>query len=304
MKAKTKATKMNKSALQPLNLILAILAAMPAVANVSARKPVDPNGEFAKLTGQITQIGATGAEYGNGFIVGAEGCFVLTNFHVAFGKSIDRATGEIEMVDNVAVGHSVNFALDAEARTGKHKTTMKATVVEFGNYESGTSRGFLGDIALLRLENCLGKEYAQLPIDRPAAGKTLPTGKLMTVSSSRAGSGKNEVLVEQGCRARNATPVVGMMLSDCEIVGGMSGSMILEEGADGKWRLAGVTTAAGAHVDGKQLSKAIYATAINKFLDSAMGEAQLAALAQERKPQSDDQLAMVNTSPKARTVVR
>ncbi len=299
MKALTKASKM--AALKTLNLALVVLIVLPAAASVSARKPVDPKGQFAKLSGQISQAGSPSV-YGNGFIVGAEGCHVLTNFHVAFGKSADPKTGEIEMVDNVDVGHTVNFAFDLDAKSGKFKRTLKAKVVEFGNYEFGTSRGFLGDIALLRLETCLGKEYGQLEIDRPPEGKTLPVGKLTTVSSSLSSEGKNEILIEEGCRADTGTTVTGMMLSYCESVPGMSGSMILEEGQDKKLRLAGVATGGGARVNGKQIAKAIYATVINKFLDSALGEAKMGPLAEQRKPQSDEQTASANTS--ARTVVR
>ena len=249
----------------------AFLLGASASALQPLRKPVDPTGAFAKLTGQITQSGPSDGAFANGFIIGAEGCHILTNFHVAFGKAKDPKTGEIEMVDRVEVGHLVNFAFDLDSRTGKFKRTMKAKVVDFGNYEAGTSRGFLGDLALLRLESCLGREYGYLEVDRPAEGKFLPMGKLKTVSSSRNSRGENEVLVEEGCLADNATTVVGMMLASCEIVGGMSGSMILEEGADKRWRLVGVATSAGAIENGKQVTKAIYVNAINKFLNAALG---------------------------------
>ncbi len=239
----------------------------PDRASAQLRKPVDPQGAFAKLTGQITQVIPLDEGYGNGFVIGPNGCHVLTNFHVAFGTSADPKMGKTIMVDKVDVGHTVNFAFDLDSKSGRFNRTIKAKVVEFGNYEIGTSRGFLGDIALLRLDTCLGQEHGQLEIDRPAADKRLPTGNLMTVSSSRSQSGKNEVLVEEGCRSRTATSVTGLMVSNCESVPGMSGSMILEEGVDNKWRLVGVTTGGGAYVNGKQVSKAIYASAINKFLD-------------------------------------
>ncbi len=234
------------------------------------RKPVDPQSQFAKLTGQISQVGATGRGFGNGFIVGSEGCHVLTNFHVAFGKSADAKTGEIEIVENVNVGHTVNFAFDLDASTGEFKRRLLAKVVEFGNYEFNTARGFLGDIALLRLEKCLGHEYGQLEIDRPAPGKTLPEGLLTTVSSSLDSTGKNVVLVESGCRADTGTTITGMVLSYCETVPGMSGSMILEEGSDKKMRLVALATGGGARVSGKQISKSIYVTVINNFLDEAL----------------------------------
>lgn len=289
MKALMKTSTIRKIALQALNGVLVAATAAPAVADVSPRKPVDPKGTFAKLTGQVTQTGPSDGGFGNAFIVGAEGCHILTNFHVAFGKATDAKTGEIEMVDDVAVGHTVNFAFDLDAKTGKFKRTLKAKVVEFGNYEPGTSRGFLGDIALLRLDDCLGKEYGQLEIDRPPTGKLLPTGKLMTVSSSRNSSGKNEVLIEDGCKAAGATSVTGMMLTNCESVPGMSGSMILEEGTDKKLRLVGLTTQHLVFTDGSKISKSIYSRVIAKFLDTAFGDAPFARapLADDRKPQSE-----------------
>lgn len=278
-----KRSKMNGAAITIWNLALALILVTPAIADESRRKPADPSGPFARLTGQITQTTPSDEGFGNGFIVGAEGCHVLTNFHVAFGKSANPTTGEVEMVDNVAIGHAVNFSFDLDPKTGEFRKTIRAKVVEFGNYELFTSRGFLGDLALLRLESCIGKDYGQLEIDRPDGGKRLPNGKLMTVSSARV-DGKNEVLVEEGCRARPATAITGMMLSDCESVPGMSGSMILEEGPDRQWRLAGVTTGGGAYVNGRQISKAIYATALNKFLDSCCKEALVRSPAEQRKP--------------------
>lgn len=271
MKAQFKMQNVNNATLRTLNLTLAMLLAMPAFgATASPRKPVDPRGMFAKLTGQISQVGQP-AGFGNGFVVGAEGCHVLTNFHVAFGKSSNPQTGETEMVDTVEVGHTVNFAFDADSKTGNLKRTFKAKVVEFGNYEFGTSRGFTGDIALLRLETCLGKEYGHLEFDRPPVDKKVPTGRLMTVSSARNAANKNEVLVEEGCRAASTTAVSGMMLANCENVAGMSGSMILEEGQDKKWRLAGISTMRSTYADGTPVSKAIYAKVINQFIDSALG---------------------------------
>ncbi len=236
-------------------------------ASAQNRKSVDPRGAFAKLTGHLTQIDGPLGPYGNGFIVGADGCHVLTNFHVAFGKSTDGETGVVQLVDNFKIGHAVDFSFELDAKSGKFSKTVKAKVVEFGNYEAGTSRGFLGDIALLRLETCAGKDYGHLEIDRPADGKTLPTGMLMTVSAGRNTAGKNEILIEEGCRSESMTPVTGMILSNCEAVPGMSGSMLLEQGADKKWRVVGITTDRNVLSDGTKVSQAISAKVINKFLD-------------------------------------
>ena len=247
-------------------LLVGITATLLSVVAVAqSRQPVDPMSPFAKLTGQLSQTPGSSA-FGNAFIVGQDGCHILTNFHVAFGKSKDPKTGEIKFVDNIDVGHTVYFAFDLDARTGKFQRTMKAKVVEYGDYEAGTAPGMLGDIALLRLETCLGPKYAGIEIDRPAPGKRVPTGELMTISSSRDASGKNEVLVEEGCHALPFTAVTGIILASCESVPGMSGAMILELGEDQKWRLAGMNIGRSTG-GGKQPSKVLYASAINKFLD-------------------------------------
>lgn len=250
-----------------LNLIVSVVVGSGAQA--SPRLAVDPAGVFAKLAGQITQVDAADDGFGNGFIVGRQGCHVLTNFHVAFGKSSNLKTGETEMVENVDIGHTVNFAFDSDAKTGKLKRTIKAKVVEFGNYEFGTSRGFIGDLALLRLETCLGNQYGHLEFDQPPAEKRVPSGRLMTVSSSRNAHGRNEVLAEEGCHAAPVTAVAGMFLTNCGNEPGMSGSMVLEESHDKKWRLVGITTQRSSYSDGTPVSKAIYIRAIGKFLDGA-----------------------------------
>jgi len=67
-------------------LALALASSVLGAADTSRRNPIDPKGEFAKLVGQVTQLPGQGSTVGNGFIVGPSGCFLITNFHVAFGK--------------------------------------------------------------------------------------------------------------------------------------------------------------------------------------------------------------------------
>ena len=298
----SKATKM---VLGAINCALMVLASTPSIADVSARKPADSKNQFTKLVGHITQLdGEKSTMYGNAFVVGSEGCFVLTNVHVAFGKSVSPESG-IELVENVEVGHTVNFAFDHDAKSGKFQQKMKAKVVEFGNYEEGTARGMIGDIAILRLEKCLGKGYSTVEFDRPPASKKFATGRLMTVSATQNGKdGRTEMLVEEGCRPLSDTPATGMMLSTCELQGGMSGSMLLEEGQDGKWRLAGLNTKQFPLKGGVKAAGSIYASAINQFVEPILGgeaPTAIAPLADQRKPQSE-QTALAPSN--SRTVVR
>ncbi len=283
---------------------LVLLVSSPVLAQSTGRKVVDPKGPFTKLVGELTQ--AKDAKMaGNAFVVGAQGCHIVTNFHIAFGKEIDPETGKTIIIDGADIGHKVKFAFDLDSKTGKFKKNMKATVVEFGDYDSDTTTGLVGDLALLRLESCLGKEFAGPELDRPTNPKILPTGKLMTVSTSRNAKNQNEILVEEGCLAEKRTHIGGIMVSRCHAEPGMSGSMILEQGEDQKWRLVGITTTGRKLSDGSRVSFAIHSGVLTKFIDSVIGAESIAIspVADERKPQSEDQTAM--TSPvRARTVVR
>ncbi len=283
-------SKTSRMVVVAINCALMVLASTPSIADVSARKPADPKNQFTKLVGHITQLNSADPRiYGNAFVVGNDGCFVLTNAHVAFGTGKrDFETGEVELIENIDVGHAVNFSFDLDSKAGKFQKKIKAKVVEFGNYESGTSRGIIGDIAILRLESCLGKSYAGLEIDRPAATKRIPIGNLMTVSATRdEQSGRIEVLVEQGCKSLPDTPATGLVLSTCENPPGTSGSMLLEEGQDGKWRLVGLNTNQVTMTDGSKIARSIYASEINRFADPILGgEAPIVTtpLADQRKP--------------------
>lgn len=297
----------NKTVTQVISGLIAMVVVVPAIAQESVRKPVDaksPYASYAKIVGEISQIAKDSTSVGNAFFVGNDGCNIATNFHVAFGKSKD-SNGKVVMVDNVEVGHVVNFSMDFDSKTGKFKRQVRAKVVEFGNYQAGTTRGFLGDVAILRLENCVGKEYAGPELDHPEPGKHLPSGKLITVSTTRISENKNEILVQDGCYAEKATPVTGMLPANCEAVDGMSGSMVLEEGADGKLRLVGLSTKQSAYKDGREVLLAIYSKVLTPFIEGVVGGEAAPALAvsgQDRAPQSD--LANQTASVKPRTVVR
>lgn len=286
---------------------LVLMASSPALAQSTGRKVADPNGRFAKITGELTQIkDPQGA--GNAFVIGAQGCYIASNFHVAFAKSKDPVTGKVEILENADVGHTVNFAFDLDAKTGKFKKTVKATVVEFDNYEPETTTGFVDDLVILRLENCLGKEYAGPELDRPEAKKFVPAGRLMTVSTSRKGNdlSRNEILVEEGCRSESVTVIAGAFFLNCHFEPGMSGSMVLEQGADQQWRLVGISTGIRTLKDRSKKPVAIYSLKLTPFIESVIGEESIAIspVADERKPQSQDETTAMSGAVRVRTVVR
>lgn len=46
--------------------------------------------------------------------------------------------------------------------------------------------------------------------------------------------------VEEGCRAREAGPVTGLVAVDCAFEAGMSGGPVLERQPDGQWQVVGI----------------------------------------------------------------
>ncbi len=266
------------------------------------RKFADPKSELGKLAGIVTQLDGKGG-IGNGFVVGAGGCHVVTNVHIAFGKSKD-ADGNVVLMDEVSAGHKLRFQLDFDAKTKKFKRDMGATVVEFGNFESGTRRGRTQDIVVLKLDSCLGQEYGKLAFDSDAASKRFPEGDLLTIGF---GAIDGEVgIVSEECKAIQNTPITGLMFSNCFSEPVSSGMMYLEKNKlDGKYRLVGVHQGRETLADGTNVPVAVYARAFNPIIASALGENSPVAIgpvAGDRTPQND-QTAML-APVKARTVVR
>ena len=99
---------------------------------------------------------------GNAWFYGSDGCFVITNFHVAFGqtkKSVrieptGKVINRVVLVDNPRSGHEVRFGYDFNAATGDFVRAAIGTVVAFGIYEEGSIAGMREDVAVLRLEKC------------------------------------------------------------------------------------------------------------------------------------------------------
>ena len=164
------------------------------------------------------------------------------------------------------MGHEVNFAFDLDQKTSQFKRNVKAKVVGFANYID-SRRGMLGDMAVLELESCLDqKEYEQLDLLMADSTADVPVGALKTVSVSRDASGRNQILVQEGCNSLDGTPVDGLFIANCEAVPQMSGSAVYEMGKDRKWHWTGLTMIKSNDDDGNNVLVAINAKTIAKFL--------------------------------------
>ncbi len=285
--------------------ILSIFSIAEVAFAKSTRKFLDSSNPLVKAVAVVGQL--KGNAGGNGVVVGAGGCYVLTNYHVAFGKTKDEE-GRIELVD-FTPDHQVSVFLDFDSKAGRFKKEMKAKVVESGNYEPDTRAGVTEDYALLRLETCLGPGYGISTFEQDAEAKRVPQGKLSTVSLTTL-DGKLGVVVEEECpvfdglegRPSAIAPRTGSIGTNCFLQSGMSGSMVLATDDSGVTRLVGINQGKDQLANGTVISFAVYARKFNKVLASVLGEGPFASsnIAGDRRPQTE-QTAM---APAGRTVVR
>jgi hypothetical protein len=271
-------------------------------AEAQTRKFIDPKSENGKLVGIVTQLDGSGG-IGNGFVIGAGGCHVLANVHVTHGIGKDKQ-GNVILVDNLSVGRKVRFQVDFDSKAKRFKREIKASVIEIGDFDADTRRGRTQDVAVLKLDTCLGPEYGTLAFDHEASKKRFPESDIVTIGFG-AINGEIGIIMEE-CSALQSTPITGLMFTNCFSEPGSSGMMYLERRkADGKLRLVGIHQGRETFEGGINAPVAVYARAFNPIVSAALGENSPIAIgpvAGDRAPQNDQTALLVPA--KARTVVR
>ncbi len=215
-----------------------LLVATGAAANVfgkDGRVFRDPTLPIFRSVGLLTD---QRRQVGTGFLVGE--CHVMTAYHSAFlperGAPLDRHDAAAP-----SPAHTLVFHVGADrSRPGRFATRARAQVVDFGNYHPGTPRGMRGDWAILRLEECVGRQYGWLRILPPTDGPYPPAGPLMTVSFPLSARTRAGIAVEAPCRARDREATFGLVAVDCAFEAGMSGGPVLERQANGEWWVVGM----------------------------------------------------------------
>lgn len=215
------------------------LVAEVAVANIlveDRREQRDSGLPILRSVGMLVHPQAGGG--GTAFLVSR--CHIVTAHHVAIPKETDRATENIEPLPG-KVGHAAEFIIGPHpAIPGRFVARARATVVELGNFSSGTFDGMAGDWAILRLDECLGKKFGFLKYARPGPASPMPRGELMTIGFPRSRARQAGITVETGCKARDHGPVAGLIGVDCAFEAGMSGGPVLERQIDGSWLVVGL----------------------------------------------------------------
>mgnify|MGYP002783770161 CR=1 FL=1 len=196
---------------------------------------------LAKSLVAVNQLGMEQSHHGNGFFWGPNGCFVVTNFHVAFAKAkIDRKMDWIyptrrEFVQN-AKRHRLNIRADLDPDTGEFRRNLEGRVIRYANYDRTTTNNSAGDdIAILKLYEpgtetpaCVGQAFVpQLSLDHTViADGFLPN--LNVIHLFKTGANSARVFV-------NTTPcqsapylVPGGTAATCDLRDGASGSILFQ----------------------------------------------------------------------------
>jgi hypothetical protein len=185
-------------------------------------------------------MAAGGVGYGTGWIVRdakRTGCFVATNYHVAFMRD-KGPDGEVRTV-RAKVGHQVTFMIGPNMqKAGDFVDVITAKAVDFGLWSKHDWAGLSSDWAILKLDKCLGSKYGDIAYARPTESDPLPHGPLVIASFPGSRSELPGIAVEQGCQARDHGPVFGLIGVDCAFEGGASGAPVLARHDDGTWKAA------------------------------------------------------------------
>lgn len=235
-------------ACRALALLLALSLASAAAANIFVADRREYRPADQPLLRSVGLLVNGRRQVGTAFLVGE--CHVMTAFHSAFFRDAQAISGN-ELAGGPRTGRALSFHIGPDpVKPGLFRSRSVARVVDFGNYHPLAARGMTGDWAILELEDCLGREYGYLPHLRPSTGDYLPRGPLMTISFPYSGWNRAGVAVEEGCRAREAGPVTGLIAVDCAFEAGMSGGPVLERQPDGQWQVVGIMQLRVSPVEG------------------------------------------------------
>lgn len=244
---------------------------LPARSADDARKQILPSAHpLSKIVVQVNQVGADPLMFGNGFVVGSEGCHLLTNFHVAFGKGRD-AKGEIAYVQPIQPGHELEVSVGLNSKTGTFQRKLKARVVEFAAYRPNDRRGLRNDMAMLKLDECLGKDYALARCEVPDDNVKVPETELSTLSLTKVDSSRSALYLEEKCVSASTSQTAGLFFHTCQSLPSMSGSPIFRKDSDGGFTIVGITTGRMPLVNGNEAPYAIYSSIMTPFVQGILG---------------------------------
>ena len=134
---------------------------------------------------------------------------------------------------------------------------------------------------MLKLDDCLGKEYGLARFEIPDQNVKVPETGLATLSLTKDQSARTALYLEEKCASAEDTKIAGVFFHSCENLPSMSGSPIFRKDADGGFTVVGIMTGNMPFANGKMLAYAIYSSIMTPFVQGILGSGTvtLAALA-------------------------
>ena len=231
--------------------LFAALASLPWSAHADLtegglyRDITELNHPLAKSLVAIRQIGSSLVHLGNGFFWGPGGCYVVTNFHVAYADGI-FPTGDPNWVlqggRNFVVNarkHRVEVRADLDSSTGRFRRLLEGRVIRYGAFyrTPGAVNEAGNDVAVLKLYEpgsntaaCLGEEF--LP-KRARAHALFRDGIISDLNVIHLfATGRDTARVFVNTHSCKSAPVLtgGGTTATCELRGGASGSILFRSG--------------------------------------------------------------------------
>ena len=234
--------------LQLLGLIGSLHIADPAMAaifgNDNRRQASADENPLYRRVGIITRVDEN-IDHGHGTAWLSGECLITTNYHVAFFKS-RKEDGRV-ITTRAKRGVALDFHVDLQAgRTKSFVKTIRAEVIDFGNYMPGDTTGAFEDFVLLKLDQCIGQDLGFLEVKSPSLEYERPKGDLMMIGYPQDRWTAPGITVETGFKANHERAgIVGATL-DCSSMPGSSGSPVLQRQGDGSYVVAGILRAGGS----------------------------------------------------------
>lgn len=232
---------MRLTILQLLTLIVTVHFAGSAVATVYGndnRRQVSPDeNPIYQRVGIITKAG-TNEILGTAWLSGE--CQITAMYHSVFFK--ERAASGKVITSRGKKGFAVDFHIGLKpGKTKVYEQTIRAEVVDFGNYMPGDTSGVFQDFAHLKLGSCVGKKYGYLQVKASSGTFSGPTGELMVVGfhQDRYFS-QPGISVETGCKAQDQSIGIGGYSLDCSAMPMCSGCPVLGKQSDGEFVVVGM----------------------------------------------------------------
>lgn len=282
-----------------LKFVTITLAAAVALVSTEAQADMTQGGIYRDITAlnhpmarslvAVNQMDNTKSHFGNGVVYGPGGCFVVTNFHVAFAKS-KNADGSMNWVHpsrgeflRNAIGHTLDIRADLDPSTGVFRRNLVGKVIGHGNFNRVHGRGELGrDLAILQLFDAKTNQPACLGEDLRATTQeynALRDGLLKDVNTIHVfKTGENTARVyanSQPCQTI-ASLAAGGVQADCRLRDGASGSLLLVQNGNGTPMIG--LAANEATVNGSFYAMgAVAVDQINRVMRKALEEQQALA---------------------------